>query len=299
MPQYLICLLLLLPISVCGQSFEALPFAEVVPTTEAEVKKEIDRVITNFREREAQMDLNFKSVDTKKCNNDRICRGRIYTQGGKLIKIEYPGDLGANAHEHLFYDRHGKLRIILSSSHGGNWVENRFSYIGNGRIWGFIYGKREDKSIEEALRMFYEDEPTHLNYDEALVTKTRGWYEDIKKEMLEKYELESIDPWDLKYFKGKIDFEYPIIMELNFEEDGSIHGRYRYQSGSGDLQLTGTLIEERFTLEEKDGKGQVTGRFKGYFREKDEIWGKWYSPDGKKELDLRLYTFPDYTFEDP
>ncbi len=84
--------------------------------------------------------------------------------------------------------------------------------------------------------------------------------------------------------------EVPLVGSLGaatrirakLSSDGhALTGVYRYTRSKEDLSLSGTLdAGGTFTLEEKNAKGAVTGRFAGVFLAPDTVLARWTSPDG-------------------
>lgn len=72
-------------------------------------------------------------------------------------------------------------------------------------------------------------------------------------------------------------------------EGGKLEGFYRYPKSSEDLQLSGRLeADGAFSLEEHNARGEVTGRWRGYFLTPSLAAGDWSSADGNKRLPLLL-----------
>lgn len=89
-------------------------------------------------------------------------------------------------------------------------------------------------------------------------------------------------------FSGTLGARIHFRAQLN-GETGKLQGFYRYPKSTEDLQLTGTLSADgAFSLEERSGKGDVTGRWRGYFLTPSLAAGDWSNADGTKRLPLML-----------
>lgn len=82
-------------------------------------------------------------------------------------------------------------------------------------------------------------------------------------------------------YVGALGGKIRIRMKLTRDGD-KLTGIYRYARSKEDLHLVGTVKPDgRFELQELDGKGHITGKFKGIFLRRTEAMGGWASPDGK------------------
>ena len=89
-------------------------------------------------------------------------------------------------------------------------------------------------------------------------------------------------------YVGSLGGKIRIRMKLTRDGD-KLTGIYRYARSKDDLRLAGTVSPDgRFELHESDGKGHVSGKFKGVFLRRSEAIGEWSSPDGKHSFAVSL-----------
>ncbi len=80
-----------------------------------------------------------------------------------------------------------------------------------------------------------------------------------------------------------------------------LSGIYRYTRSQENLHLDGTVSDAggAFTLEEKNGKGVVTGVWKGVFLDQRNAFGRWTSPDGARSFPFLLSEGDEFPSPEP
>jgi hypothetical protein len=91
-----------------------------------------------------------------------------------------------------------------------------------------------------------------------------------------------------KTFSGTIDGKYGITMNL-VSKGNEISGSYFYNKVKQPIAIAGSInAEGKFTMEETDATGKVTGIFEGTLFSDTELTGKWSKPDSDKQLPFSL-----------
>ncbi|QHT67134.1 hypothetical protein GXP67_10990 [Rhodocytophaga rosea] len=91
-----------------------------------------------------------------------------------------------------------------------------------------------------------------------------------------------------KSYQGEIAGKYPIRMQLT-RTGNELTGRYAYTKVGKDIPLAGSVDSEgKFSIQETDEQGKVTGVFEGRFDAATTLSGNWRSPDTGKVLSFSL-----------
>jgi hypothetical protein len=90
-----------------------------------------------------------------------------------------------------------------------------------------------------------------------------------------------------KTYEGFIDSKYEIIMTLE-KKSKDLNGTYTYKTHGIPMKISGTMEEDgSFILEEFNGKGKLTGMFKGKLEDKN-FSGTWSRTDGNLSMPFAL-----------
>jgi hypothetical protein len=91
-----------------------------------------------------------------------------------------------------------------------------------------------------------------------------------------------------KSYQGEIAGKYPIRMQLT-RVGNEITGTYAYTKVGKDIPLAGSVDSEgKFSIQETDEQGKVTGVFEGKIGSETTLSGNWRNPDTGKVLPFSL-----------
>lgn len=87
-----------------------------------------------------------------------------------------------------------------------------------------------------------------------------------------------------------------IRAKLKKNVDGVVTGVYRYAKSRDDLKLGGSVdaADGKSALLETDAKGALTGQLRMVFLNRNEVFGRWESPDRSRSYPVSLHATPDY-----
>lgn len=89
-------------------------------------------------------------------------------------------------------------------------------------------------------------------------------------------------------YQGEIASKYPIRMQLT-RTGNELTGTYAYIKVGKDIPLAGSVDNEgKFSIQETDDKGKITGVFEGRFSSATQLAGNWRNPDTGKEMPFSL-----------
>lgn len=134
-----------------------LPFADKVPTTENEVRKEIENVELTFSKKVKSGDINLKIVKFITPETSRHL-AKVYSLDNNFILMEYPTSWALNSVSNLYFNKHGQLRMIKNSAHGSTWLREEFLYFGLGKIWHFSWDTEVKYPDESGIGKYVGEE---------------------------------------------------------------------------------------------------------------------------------------------
>jgi len=294
MKQKLSILIILLSFQSFAQT-DFNPFSSGDISSIYEAKQEISNVMQKFENIIYEMNIDKKIVNCEGDNQGYTAD--IYTIDGKVRKISKPNlDLGHSGMRDLYFRQSGEIGLVVDYVFNSVNTFRRFHLIETNKTWNFVTAEITDENNSYTDILEFIDNKDRNN-DEFTPDFVQDSFIKIKQELQNRANALTVNLSDLQYFKGAINYKYAIVMQLNFNQNGTISGKYRYKRSRSDIQLKGKWYNQHFSMQEYNPEGKITGRFVGQFVNKNEVAGWWYNAKGERKFYFELQTNTSYRFK--